>query len=93
MNRRRDLEQTSELRMRAAEHELKTPITGVRALLQSLLLGSIPEDARRDLLRRGVRECDRLDRLVDRILAACGTSLAAEEEGEADAPAPGNTRA
>lgn len=50
-------------------HELKTPIAGVRALLQSLALGSIPEDARAELLGDGVRECDRLEHLAETILA------------------------
>src|SRR5207302_3516366 len=50
-------------------HELKTPIAGVRALLQSLLLGSIPDASRGELLREGVNECDRLEHLAETILA------------------------
>ncbi len=50
-------------------HELKTPIAGVRALLQSLNLGSIPDDVRAGLLAQGVGECDRLEHLAETILA------------------------
>lgn len=50
-------------------HELKTPIAGVRALLQSLERGSVPEEARARLLAHGVRECDRLEHLSETILA------------------------
>jgi two-component system, OmpR family, sensor histidine kinase SenX3 len=50
-------------------HELKTPIAGVRALIQSLQLGSIPEDQRLRLLSHGITECDRLEHLTETILA------------------------
>lgn len=50
-------------------HELKTPIAGVRALLQSLQLGSIPADARARFLDQGLLECNRLEHLAETILA------------------------
>lgn len=50
-------------------HELKTPIAGVRALLQSLQLGSIPADARARFLDQGLLECNRLEHLTETILA------------------------
>jgi signal transduction histidine kinase len=50
-------------------HELKTPIAGVRALLQSLGMGSIPEGAKKDFLAQGINECDRLEHLAETILA------------------------
>ncbi len=50
-------------------HELKTPIAGVRVLLQSLQLGSIPEEQRARLLAQGVLETERLAHLADTILA------------------------
>ena len=50
-------------------HELKTPIAGVRALLQSLERGSVPQEAQARLLAHGVRECDRLAHLSETILA------------------------
>ncbi|OGQ11864.1 MAG: hypothetical protein A2138_00795 [Deltaproteobacteria bacterium RBG_16_71_12] len=50
-------------------HELKTPIAGVRILLQSLQLGSIPEEQRARLLAQGVLETERLAHLAETILA------------------------
>lgn len=50
-------------------HELKTPIAGVRVLLQSLQLGSIPEEMRARLLAQGVLETERLAHLTETILA------------------------
>ena len=50
-------------------HELKTPIAGVRMLLQSLQLGSIPDEMRARLLAQGVLETERLAHLAETILA------------------------
>jgi signal transduction histidine kinase len=50
-------------------HQLKTPIAGMRTLLQSLENGSIPVAMQREFLNRGVVECDRLEHLVETILA------------------------
>jgi two-component system sensor histidine kinase BaeS len=50
-------------------HELKTPIAGVQALLQSLQLGSIPEAERAELITQGLQECGRLEHLAETILA------------------------
>jgi signal transduction histidine kinase len=50
-------------------HELKTPIAGVRALLQSLGLGAVPEERKAEFLKRGLAEVDRLEHLAETILA------------------------
>lgn len=50
-------------------HQLKTPIAGVRALLQSLGNGSIPQELQDRFLKQGVAECDRLEHLVETTLA------------------------
>ncbi len=50
-------------------HELKTPIAGVRALLQTLELGAVPEDRKPEFIKRGLREVDRLEHLAETILA------------------------
>lgn len=50
-------------------HELKTPIAGVKALLQSLELGSIPAADRARYLAQGLTECERLEHLAESILA------------------------
>ena len=50
-------------------HELKTPLAAMRALLQSLQLGSIPEERRMEMLRQGLGECNRLEHLAETTLA------------------------
>lgn len=50
-------------------HELKTPIAGVRALLQSLQLGSIPPERQAKFLEQGLLETNRLEHLAETILA------------------------
>jgi two-component system, OmpR family, sensor histidine kinase BaeS len=49
-------------------HELKTPIAGVRALLQTLELGALPVDRQKEFLKRGLHEIDRLEHLAETIL-------------------------
>jgi signal transduction histidine kinase len=67
--RRRTARETMERLLQFTSHELKTPVAGVRALLQSLTLGSIPETERNRFIGLGVAECDRLEHLVETILA------------------------
>lgn len=50
-------------------HELKTPIAGVRALLQTLGMGAVPEARKKEFLERGLHEVDRLEHLAETILA------------------------
>lgn len=50
-------------------HQLKTPLAGVRALLQSLGNGSIPQELHPRFLNQGIAECDRLEHLVETTLA------------------------
>ncbi len=53
----------------SADHELLTPLAGMRALLQSLQLGAVPARDQQQLLHRGLRECDRLERAARDVLA------------------------
>ena len=66
---RRNEAQRMQLMMQLSTHQLKTPLAGVRALLQSLGNGSIPEAARERFIAQGVGECDRLEHLVETTLA------------------------
>ncbi len=50
-------------------HQLKTPLAGVRALLQSLGNGSIPAELHARFLTQGIAECDRLEHMVETTLA------------------------
>jgi two-component system, OmpR family, sensor histidine kinase SenX3 len=67
--RRRQSRERMEQLLRLTSHELKTPIAGVRALLQSLQLGSVPEAQRAQLTQLGILECDRLEHLAETVLA------------------------
>ncbi|MCC6333971.1 MAG: HAMP domain-containing histidine kinase [Myxococcales bacterium] len=55
--------------LQLTSHQLKTPVAGVRMLLQSLGSGVVPQDLQAQLIQRGVAECDRLEHLVETILA------------------------
>lgn len=67
--RRRQQREDMEKLLQFTSHEFKTPVAGVKGLLQSLALGSIPEAQRADLIRLGQLECDRLEHLAETILA------------------------
>lgn len=66
--RRADQERMKRL-LQLTTHELKTPVAGVRALLQSFKLGSIPVSEQPRFLEQGIGECNRLEHLAETILA------------------------
>jgi signal transduction histidine kinase len=67
--RRKQQREDMEKLLQFTSHEFKTPVAGVKGLLQSLALGSIPEAQRAELLKLGQIECDRLEHLAETILA------------------------
>jgi two-component system OmpR family sensor kinase len=67
--RRRRQREDMEKLLQFTSHEFKTPVAGVKGLLQSLALGSIPDAQRDELIRLGQLECDRLEHLAETILA------------------------
>jgi signal transduction histidine kinase len=67
--RRKQQREDMEKLLQFTSHEFKTPVAGVKGLLQSLSLGSIPENQRAELIRLGQLECDRLEHLAETILA------------------------
>jgi signal transduction histidine kinase len=67
--RRKQQREDMEKLLQFTSHEFKTPVAGVKGLLQSLAIGSIPEAQRAELLRLGQMECDRLEHLAETILA------------------------
>jgi signal transduction histidine kinase len=67
--RRKQQREDMEKLLQFTSHEFKTPVAGVKGLLQSLALGSIPEAQRAELIRLGQMECDRLEHLAETILA------------------------
>jgi two-component system, OmpR family, sensor histidine kinase BaeS len=67
--RRKQQREDMEKLLQFTSHEFKTPVAGVKGLLQSLGLGSIPEAQRAELIQLGQLECDRLEHLAETILA------------------------
>src|SRR5690349_13597197 len=67
--RRKQQREDMEKLLQFTSHEFKTPVAGVKGLLQSLEIGSIPESQRAELIRLGQIECDRLEHLAETILA------------------------
>jgi signal transduction histidine kinase len=78
---RRRLKQREQLEdlLQVTSHEFKTPIAGVKALLQSLSLGSIPVDRRQELVRLGLDECERLEHVAETMLAYQRASAKSDE--------------
>ncbi len=67
--RRKQQREDMEKLLQFTSHEFKTPVAGIKGLLQSLGLGTIPEDQRAELIRLGQMECDRLEHLAETMLA------------------------
>jgi signal transduction histidine kinase len=67
--RRKQQREDMEKLLQFTSHEFKTPVAGVKGLLQSLAIGSIPEAQRAELIELGQLECDRLEHLAETILA------------------------
>jgi signal transduction histidine kinase len=67
--RRKQQREDMEKLLQFTSHEFKTPVAGVKGLLQSLAIGSIPAEQRAELIRLGQIECDRLEHLAETILA------------------------
>jgi len=67
--RRKQQREDMEKLLQFTSHEFKTPVAGVKGLLQSLAMGSIPDAQRAELIRLGQLECDRLEHLAETILA------------------------
>lgn len=53
----------------AVTHELKTPIANMRAIHETLAAGRITMETSREYAQMGIREANRLARLVDNLLA------------------------
>ncbi len=49
-------------------HEFKTPVAGIRALLEAMRAGRIPADSQPRLLAHGLEACDSLEHLTDSML-------------------------
>jgi signal transduction histidine kinase len=49
-------------------HELKTPLSGIKSLLQTLLAQRVPAERQEELLQLGVRQAERLQRSIENVL-------------------------
>ena len=49
-------------------HEMKTPIAGLKSLLQTFHSGMLPKDQEQKLLAMGLKETERLDHMVENVL-------------------------
>lgn len=54
----------------SVSHELKTPLSGIKALLGSLEMGNVPASQLPQYLEMGLREAHRLEHLVENLLIA-----------------------
>jgi signal transduction histidine kinase len=65
-------ERVSAARMReflaTVTHEMKTPLTGIKSLLQTMAAGRIPSEDCPRLVGLGLKETERLEHMVDNIL-------------------------
>ncbi len=52
----------------AVTHEMKTPLAGLRSLLQTLAAGRIPPDQTERLITLGIKETHRLEHTVENVL-------------------------
>lgn len=67
--RERDQARRLEGVLAASTHELKTPIAGVKALLESIQSGVLPADRAGPHVVKGLAACSRLEHLVESMLA------------------------
>ena len=51
-------------------HEMKTPLAGIKSLLQTLSAGRVPEDAKAHLFDLGLKEVERLEHGIENVLIA-----------------------
>lgn len=52
----------------AFTHELKTPLAGIKALLETIGAGRVPEQRRREMVNLGLRQTERLRQGIDKVL-------------------------
>lgn len=61
-------EQTSTSLLRAVSHDLRTPLATMRAALDGLLTGRLPEQDRKELVESAATSADQLEALIDNLL-------------------------
>ena len=51
-------------------HEMKTPLTGLKSMLQTFAAGRVPEEQKPRLFALGLRETERLEHMVENVLVS-----------------------
>lgn len=59
-----------ELFVSSVTHEMKTPLTGLKSMLQTFLSGRVPPNRAQELYAMGLKETERLEHMVENILLA-----------------------
>jgi signal transduction histidine kinase len=54
----------------AVTHEMKSPLAGIKTLLQTAAAGDLPSGRRDELMRMGLAETERLEHMVENLLLA-----------------------
>ncbi len=56
--------------LHAVTHEMKTPLTGIKTLLETMRSGGVPQDLQPRLLELGIENADRLEHCIENMLVA-----------------------
>lgn len=67
----------------AVSHEMKTPLTGIKSMLQTFVNGRVPADQRKRLYAMGLKETERLEHTIENVLLT-GRLRAAQLETQAE---------
>jgi len=51
-------------------HEMKTPLAGLRSLLQTARAGGLPEDRKEEIMTMGLGEAERLEHMIENVLTS-----------------------
>ena len=54
----------------AVTHEMKTPLAGIKSLLQTMAAGKVPQEQTQQLLALGLKESERLEHTIENVLLA-----------------------
>jgi signal transduction histidine kinase len=52
----------------SVSHEMKTPLTGIKSLLQTLAAGRVPDQDQARLFAMGIKESERLEHMIENVL-------------------------
>ena len=57
-----------EIFLSAVTHEMKTPLAGLKSMLQTFAAGKVPDDQKMQLYSMGLKEAERLEHMVENVL-------------------------